>query len=111
MLNTGQVQSIHDINISVQAVRAHASEEVAQGLEELTRAIASADDLDEAGKSAALDHMREISRQAALPKEKRSSAAVLGSLWQGLSSLLATAASVAKVWSVWGDKLMAYFGS
>jgi hypothetical protein len=109
-LNTGQVKNLHDISVSIQQVRSADHEEVARGLEELAKAIASATDLGDAAKSDALDHLKELSRQAALPPNERTAPAVLKTLAAGLSTVLATGGNLAEMWSAWGPKIAAFLG-
>jgi hypothetical protein len=83
---------------------------VAKALKELTEAVASCQEISSEARSDILENLEELSKQAALTPEKRAKAGVIKSILSGVGASIGAVAGLAKIWSVWGNSIRAFFG-
>jgi hypothetical protein len=83
---------------------------VAEALRHLTKGVAESDEISEEEKAELIQQLAELSRQAALPSDNRSSQGVLKAILASVKSVIGTASGLATVWSTWGETISKFFG-
>lgn len=109
-LSTGDVQNVESISVNVQNLQTQDEEKLAQAIKELTDAVDQSEDLSQEQKVEAIEQIEELSNQATLAEEKRSSRGVLKAMVTALGRTLGAAGGAAEVWSTWGPVIRSYFG-
>ena len=104
-LNTGEVRKL---DLMMTHIRAAGDSKLADTLQEFTQAILDSEELPDADKSAALDHVSFLASQAALPTEQRQ-AAVARTVIPALGRIIATAGGLASLWSALKPMLESLF--
>ena len=109
LLNAGQMQEIESININLSNLSASGQSDVVQALKAITEAVVKYPDLTTVQRTESLDQLNELSKQAALPPEKRSGLGVLRAIFSSLSVSLAAGGGLAEIWSTWEPTISKYF--
>ncbi|HYH87431.1 MAG TPA: hypothetical protein VEX60_18400 [Pyrinomonadaceae bacterium] len=110
MLNTGSIQDVQNIDINITSLINSGQTEVAEALKKITEAVAENKEVSDEKKSEMLDQLNELSGQAAAPPDKRAKPGVIKAVLGGLAASLGAVGGLAKVWSLTGDVICAYFG-
>lgn len=110
MLNTGSIQDVKNIDINITSLISSGHTEVAEALKKITEAIAESQEVSDEKKSEMLDQLNELSGQAAVPPDKRATPGVIKAVLGSLATGLGAAGGLAKVWSMTGNVVCAYFG-
>lgn len=76
LLNTGTMQSIASIDISIDGLRSAGSLDAAEGIRQLAEALVAAEGLDENERSLRLDELSVLTEQSLVPAGQRKSALV-----------------------------------
>lgn len=108
-LSTGDVENVESISVNVQNLQTQDEEKFAQAIKELTDAVGQSEELSQEQKVEAIEQIEELSNQATLAEEERSSRGVLKALITALGGTLSAAGGVAEVWSTWGPVIRSYF--
>lgn len=110
ILNTGEIKQVERISVNVSALEKSGNFDVAEAMKHLTEAVTNSRELSERQQSELLDQLEEISRQATLAPDKRSSSGVIKALLAGIATGLGAAGGLAEVWSTWGSVITRFFG-
>jgi hypothetical protein len=110
VLNTGEMSHIENINTNISVIDHAKNSEVAQALKEITEAIIHSQELPQQERSELLEQIQEVSKQATLPVEARSSKGVLKAVLAGIAGTVSTVGGIAEIWSTWGGTILKFFG-
>jgi hypothetical protein len=110
ILNTDNIKQVDGILLNVSTLEKSGSSDIAKAIKHLTEAVANSSELSERQQVELLDQLEEISRQATLAPDKRSSSRVIEALLGGITTGLGAASDVAGVWSTWGSAISSFFG-
>lgn len=108
VLSLGQQNHLQNIAVNIGTVQ-NADARVAEALKELTAAVARSE-LPSEDKDEALEHLEELSTQAARSPEQRARRSTLKALLGSLQGTLQAGGSLAEVWNTWGTELGRFFG-
>ena len=109
-INSGILEGINKIHVNIENVEGPGDQDFSEAIQVLTEAVSQSTEISHEQQGEIIDQLEEISRQAALPVEKRSKPAVIKAVIASTAALLGTAANLAQIWSVWGDKIAKFFG-
>lgn len=100
-------------NVIANSIKLNAAgeKEIAEALDEVSRAVGNADDLKESQKREFLEQLNTLSNEAVKPVDKRLPSSVLGPIIKYALSGLSAVGSVAKIWSTWGPQIEHFFTS
>jgi hypothetical protein len=110
ILNTGEISNVEKISVHVSTVKNSGNAEIADALSTLTEAVKANNEVAQAQRAELLEQIEELSKQASLPSDKRSSTGVIKAVISSIASGLGTAANLAQIWSVWGEPIKKFFG-
>jgi hypothetical protein len=110
VLNTGQIEDVESIRVSVSTLSSKGDDDVANALKCVTEAVVQSSELTPEQRTELLDNLDELARQAAMQTTTRSKPAVIKSVFVGISTALASAGSMAEIWSTWGPAIRRFFG-
>jgi len=96
--------------MNLQTITGEGSEDLSKAITELTAAIAESGELAGEAREECLALVHELSKQAALPKDKRSHQSVLRSVLSGLAATLGASGGLAETWTTWGPTIKVFFG-
>jgi hypothetical protein len=108
--NQGERTTIDAILLNVSSLADSGNVEIATALKNLTESLADSQELEPGKRAEALELLGDLSKQAALPPESRSTRASLRLIGAGLASIYDTAAGLTVVWSTYGPVMKAFFG-
>ncbi|MCA8833154.1 restriction endonuclease subunit S domain-containing protein [Hymenobacter pini] len=109
LLNTGDISHVKSIAINVGRLQEQGQERIAQALNEILEAVATADSLNHDEKSELLDQVEELSKQATLHPEQRAKPGMIKAILGGIGAAAGTAASLSDLWSTWGPVIRDFF--
>lgn len=107
--NTGTVKKVKSINANMHILDNEGHKEVARALQCISQAVISSEDISEESRIEIVEQIEEVSRQATLPSNQRTSKGVIKALLSGIATGLGAAGGLAEVWSTWGSVLVNYF--
>jgi hypothetical protein len=110
ILNTGEIRNVENISAHISMLKDSGHTEVAEALNKLTEAVKVNNEISGVQRAEILEQIEELSKQAALPKEKQSRPGVIKAIISSITGALGTAASLAQIWSVWGEPIKKFFG-
>lgn len=108
LLSVGDRNAIREINLELSQDLGPTQAAAAEAIKNLSEAALQAQE--ETLRAQLLELLSEISRQVALPPERRSPRAVLMLLLRGLGEGFQSAGGLAEAWAEWGPRLTQLFG-
>jgi hypothetical protein len=108
IVNTGTITDSIVANAST--VQQSGDQKVAEALRALAEAIDKSTEISKQQKFEALERLKEVSEQAALPPGKRVQSWKIKDLLVGISLAIRTAGGLAEVWHTWGPAISNFFG-
>ena len=93
---------IESIEQNLSTTNQPGGENLVEAIKSLTEAVMASKELKEDDAKQALEHLEFLSRQPALPPEKRAKTGIIKSVFRGMAQLISTASDVSQLWSIWG---------
>ncbi|NBA94998.1 hypothetical protein [Pseudomonas sp. R5(2019)] len=109
ILNTGEIKQVERISVNISTLEKSGGSDAAEAIRHLTEAVTKSHELSERQQSELLDQLEEISRQATLAPDQRSSSGVIKALLVGIATGLGAVGGLAEVWSTWGSTITKFF--
>lgn len=109
ILNTGQMQEVEKIDVSVSILGQTNETDIAEAFRALTEAIVSNGEVSAELRSELLEQIQELSSRALLPPDQRKTG-VIRPFVDAVSSGLNTVSALATIWATWGNTIRSYFG-
>ncbi|WKZ46527.1 MAG: hypothetical protein QY306_11990 [Anaerolineales bacterium] len=109
-LNTGEIEDVRNISINVSALSDVGNNDLAMAFKEITEAVSRNSEITQQQRAELLELVNELSKQATLPPNERSSKSVIKTIFTGISTGIGTVAALAQIWSTWSGNILKFFG-
>lgn len=110
ILNTGQINDIESINLSINNIAKSGNEEFSEALSKVLQAVIDEKHFSENDRSDLLTQLNHIGNEAKKPENKRTPHAIMKPIINGIGTSLSAAGGAASVWAVWGPVIRSFFG-
>ena len=109
MLNTGSINNVRNIDISVSTLVQSGQKDIAEALAKLTEAVVANQEIHDAQRTELIDQLETISAQAALSPENRKTG-IIKPILTGMINGMSAIGALSKAWSMFGHTVCSYFG-
>lgn len=110
LLNSGDIKKVKKIESNINQLNSTGNIKIADSINKITNEVIKSPILSDDLKNEVIEQLLEISKQANLPKEKRSSKSVIRAIFNSIGATLGAVGGLAEIWSTWGKNIAAFFG-